>query len=295
MLLKAGADVNIQEMYGDTALMLAAHRSPDVASLLAKHGQGINIKNEYGDTALSCAAKSGNFQSVQTLIEAGAQVNSKNRHNETPLMYATQENQVKTVKCLLENHADANVATKSGLVPLHIACKQNFEEICTLLLLGGADPNFANKTGERPLTFAVGSGKVNIVCKLIQAGACPRYKGPSLIQKRTVMVSPLYKALSDKRLDIARILYDAGCCSQSELYEIYSCEDLQSELEDTTSGTEVLNYLRQIACTPSCLRTVCLQNILSIVRQKKDWQEKVKLLHLPKPLVSFLLFEDVGN
>lgn len=295
ILLQAGADPNIKEMYGDTALMLAAHRSPEVASILAKYDRAINLKNESGDTALSCAAKSGHCQTVEDLVKAGADVNSKNRHGETAVLYAAYENHVNIAKFLLEHGADPNIASQSGLVPLHIACKQKLQEMCKVLLDGNADPNVADKIGQRPLTFAVGSGNVNIVAKLIKAGACPKYHGPSLFQRQTVVVSPLYKALLERKLDIAKVLHRAGSCSQSELYQIYTCEDLQSELEDTARGNEVLLFLKEIASSPTTLRLKCLHAVQSLVGREKGWQEKAKSLHLPKPLIDFLLFQDLDT
>lgn len=293
MLLHAGADPTIQEMYGDTALMLAAHRSPDVASLLAKHKQAINIRNENGDTALNCAAKAGHTESVRVLVEAGADINARNRNGETALMYATYENHVETAKLLLQLGTDPNIATNSGLVPLHIACQKKMEEMCEVLLQGGADPNFSDKSGRRPLSFAVSSGRARIVLQLIQAGACSQYQGPALFNKRTVVVSPLYKALLDKRLDIAEMLSRTGSSTSSDLFQIYKCEELQSELEDTTRGQEVLGYIKSIACSPTSLRLTCLQVIHSMVGKQQGWQNKIRSLGIPKPLIAFLLHEDL--
>ncbi|XP_070186433.1 ankyrin repeat domain-containing protein 50-like isoform X2 [Littorina saxatilis] len=296
MLLQAGADLTIQEMYGDTALMLAAHRSPEVASLLAREGpQVVNMKNESGDSALGCATKSGHLQCVQDLVDAGADVNSMNRLGETALLFATYENHPNVAQLLLDCGADPNIATKSGLVPLHIACKKNLEELCQLLLEGGADPDFADTMGQRAMTYAVANGNTAIISKLIQAGATPRYQGPSLFHRRLVIMSPLYKALLDKRLDIARVLHRAGSCSQSELFEISQCEDLHSELEDTVKGKEVLGFIKEICSAPASLRLKCLQRIQSILGKARAKREKILSLQLPKPLISFLLFEDLDK
>ena len=181
------------------------------------------------------------------------------------------------------------------MVPLHIAVKKNFEETCTVLLEGGANPNYSDKLGQRALTFAVASGNATIVSKLIRARACPQYQGPSLFHRRTVVVSPLYKALLDKRLDIAKILHRAGSCSQSELYQIHQCEDLQSELEDTAKGKEVLAFIKEISCTPTSLRLKCLQTVQSLVGRGRMGREKILSLQLPKPLIAFLLYEDLDK
>jgi ankyrin repeat protein len=254
------------------------------------------MKNESGDSALSCASKSGHIDCVRDLIDAGADVNARNRHGETALMFASYENRPELAQILLNNGADANLATNTGTVPLHAACKKNFTEVAQVLLEGGADPNMADKMGQRPLNFAVGSNNVALVTKLIQSGACSRYEGPSLFHRCSVTLSPLYKALWDKHLDIARVLHRAGSCTQNELLEIHRCEDLQSELEDTAKGKEVLAFIEDISHSPTSLRLSCLQRIQTCVKWgAAGGRERVMSLNLPKPLKDFLLFEDLNR
>ncbi|KAL8580592.1 hypothetical protein ACOMHN_046795 [Nucella lapillus] len=296
LLLKAGADLMVQEMYGDTPLMLAAHRSPDVASLLTREGrQVINMKNESGDSALGCATKSGHLQCVRDLVEAGADLNMQNRHGETPLTFAAYENRPEIARFLLDRGANPDIPTKSGVVPLHIACQKKFEQLCQALLEAGADPDFADKMGQRALTFAVSGGQAGMVSKLIQAGACPQYMGPSLFHRRTVVVTPLYKALLDRRLDIARILHRSGSCSQSELRQIHKCEELRSELEDSVKGREILGFLEDIACTPTPLRLKCLQAVQTLAGAGLEGRRRIHGLQIPRPLIGFLLFEDLDK
>lgn len=298
LLLQAGADAAIQEMYGDTALMLAAHRSPNVARLLAQEAGrvAVNMKNESGDSALGCATKSGHLDCVRDLIEAGADVNSSNRHGETALMFATYENHPKLAQFLIDNGANPNIATQSGAVPLHVATKKNLTEMFYILLESGADPDLSDKMGQRALTFAIAAGNAAMVTKLIQAGSNPRYQGPSLFHRASVVMTPLYKALWSKRLDIANVLYSAGSCAPVELQEIYHCEDLQSELGDTGKGRDVLAFVKDIALSPAPLRLLCLQNVQACVRWGgAEGRRRIMSLKLPKPLKAALLLEDTHN
>lgn len=53
ILIKGGADVNLQVNYGQTALMDA--QTPEAAQLLLDAGADPNLKNDSGQTALDCA------------------------------------------------------------------------------------------------------------------------------------------------------------------------------------------------------------------------------------------------
>ena len=56
ILLKAGADVNHQTKFGDTALMLAVRNAQfDIVSLLLDAGAKVDLKNAKGETAIELA------------------------------------------------------------------------------------------------------------------------------------------------------------------------------------------------------------------------------------------------
>lgn len=62
VLLKNGANVNSIDSDKNTPLHLAAQRSEpdDLVSLLIKSGADVNLKNKYGKTALDIAIGEGN-------------------------------------------------------------------------------------------------------------------------------------------------------------------------------------------------------------------------------------------
>jgi ankyrin repeat protein len=52
-LLKCGANINVQDNYGITALCLAClHNSKDAIKLLIENGADINLQDNYGSTPL---------------------------------------------------------------------------------------------------------------------------------------------------------------------------------------------------------------------------------------------------
>jgi len=93
LLIKAGADLNLKDNGGLTALMKAAGQgSPECVDLLIKAGADLNLKDKAGMTALMKAAGQGSPECVDLLIKAGADLNLKDRCEEnTALSLAKSE------------------------------------------------------------------------------------------------------------------------------------------------------------------------------------------------------------
>jgi len=82
--------VNIQNNSGNSALIIAASwgHTAIVDSLLAK-GAEVNVQNKDGDTALLCAAgKVGYTEVVDSLLAKGAEVNVQNNSGNSALITA---------------------------------------------------------------------------------------------------------------------------------------------------------------------------------------------------------------
>ena len=82
--LQAGVDVNYQNDYGWTALMLATFsgHTPAVQFLLDA-GANVDLQNITGKTALMIASWRGHTPVVQLLLEAGANVDLQDNHSST--------------------------------------------------------------------------------------------------------------------------------------------------------------------------------------------------------------------
>ena len=119
-----------------------------VAGLVGSGGGGL--------TPLVFAAREGDVESAQVLIEAGADVNQTTEYGWTPLLTAVNNRNYALAKLLIERGANVNLGNKGGWTPLYIATdNRNIEggdypvpkpdldhlEIIRLMLEKGADPN----------------------------------------------------------------------------------------------------------------------------------------------------------
>ncbi|KAH9232366.1 hypothetical protein K456DRAFT_37602 [Colletotrichum gloeosporioides 23] len=89
LLLHHGADPNIQDNDGQTALMKAAKKGYiHVTSCLIKHFAVVNMKDFRGRTALHQAVEKGCVGVAELLLEAGADYRSPTNRGKTPYDYA---------------------------------------------------------------------------------------------------------------------------------------------------------------------------------------------------------------
>lgn len=150
LLIDYGADINIRDNNGNTALMYALCAKENIGKqnnahislvkseysrqikLLIQAGVDVNVQNYQGQTALMLASDE---EETRILIEAGANVNLKDDLGKTALMYAENAEQT---KLLLDAGADVNAKDDLGFTALMFA--QTSEQM-GLLLNAGADIN----------------------------------------------------------------------------------------------------------------------------------------------------------
>jgi len=132
-------------------------------------GADMNIKNEDGETALTLASSMGLTDIVELLIDAGVNVNAKSEYlGMTALMLASEFGHLDIVELLIEAGADVNIKNKSGGTALSLASIKGYTDIVELLIDAGADVNAMNKFGKTAYDYA----STNEIKKiLIEAGA----------------------------------------------------------------------------------------------------------------------------
>lgn len=120
VLIKAGADLNVQSIHGSTAIMLAiADPGPggeriDAVKMLIAAGADVNKKDTGGLTALHFAADNGFVDIVGVLLTAGANVDTQANNGFTALMYAVRKGALGVVEVLLEGGASPDIENVNG-------------------------------------------------------------------------------------------------------------------------------------------------------------------------------------
>jgi len=131
-----------------------------VVSLLLKAGADPNLTNHQGRTALHFSCEKWNNPKSEKiaslLLEAGAKPNHQNVRGETPLHLASSAN---VVSLLLEAGADPNIQRMLGHTPLHDFIDQHSHapdssKIVSLYLEAGADPHVPNYQEMTPFQIA---------------------------------------------------------------------------------------------------------------------------------------------
>ncbi len=103
-----------------------------------KAGANVNIADKSGQTALMVLAARGTVDDVKLIVEKGADVKATNKAGMTPLLIAVRAGSSDIVSYLIEKNANPNDATPDGKTALEIARKQNDEKIIEILMRAGA-------------------------------------------------------------------------------------------------------------------------------------------------------------
>ena len=99
----------------DTGLHIAARtKNLRYISFLISAGANVNMRNAKGETALVIASNLGFIEAVPPLIAAGARVDESNSTGETPLITAVHNRNIALMRLLLQAGADPDRTDNSG-------------------------------------------------------------------------------------------------------------------------------------------------------------------------------------
>jgi uncharacterized protein len=179
-LVASGADVNVAQADGATALHWAAHWDDiEMAGLLARAGARIDAANDFGVTPLLLASGNGRPAMIALLLEAGADTNLAAASGEVPLMIAARAGNLEAVDGLLDRGAEVNYqAPGSGQTALMWAISERHAIVSRRLIERGADIHARSTGGYTPLLFAARVGDLESAKMLLAAGADVNDKTP---------------------------------------------------------------------------------------------------------------------
>jgi ankyrin repeat protein len=177
-LLKAGADAKNSDVYGTSALMIAAQLGyKGIVKILLDHGAPVNARDGPGRTALIYSfygygdPKSPQFEIIERLLKAGADPNIVSYRGspncETPLMVAAGYGRPEVIKLLVAHKANINFICDNGASALTSAIRNRQIEVVRAVLDAGADATGEN--GHRALTDARDAGVDDQIIKLLEA------------------------------------------------------------------------------------------------------------------------------
>ena len=138
LVTKGKADINKQSSEGRTSLMMTNNTA--VAKFLVDHGADVNLKDEQGATALMHAGGMGRIGIVKMLLDAGADVDAQDDDGDTALMHTVDKvgYYVGCIEC-------ATILVTTGHARVDILNGVN-ESVIALVTRKATDANFPNDT-----------------------------------------------------------------------------------------------------------------------------------------------------
>lgn len=171
-----GADINVLDENDQTPLMWAAdENSPKCIDLLLKAGADANLADSEGNTALHCLhfykEVPNALAALKLLLDADANPNAQCNIGRSPLIDSIQEPEA--VRLMLEYCADPNIVSKADECALSYCAVWGWLESAKLLIDHKVNINWIGRDGNTALAFAADQGHEAIVDVLLEAGANP--------------------------------------------------------------------------------------------------------------------------
>ena len=187
LLIKKGADANVQCMGGFTAFTFAINLQMwSIVPLLLGviKPEHIDFKYHCGNTPLILGCKNTSrsldktseiliVKALQELIVWGADVGAVNKRGYTPFLYAVENGNCAIVKFFLSMNVNVDQRNENKQTALILAAKQKYPEIIDLLIQHGCDSNVKDRSGKTALYYAVHSQCSRTMQTLIRGGVSP--------------------------------------------------------------------------------------------------------------------------
>lgn len=207
LLIQKGADIKKDLNHdGANALLIAIANDKDFAltDYFVSKGLDLNSKDATGNTAFNYAAKSGNIELMNKLIQKGV------KYNDNAMIMAAQggrgtSNSLEVFKYLegLKIKPTA-IGTNGENALYYIARKPKQEEIINYFISKGVDINLADKEGNSAFMVAAGSNRDLPTLELLSKSV------KNINQVNVKGVSALALAVRGNSADVVKFLLDKG-------------------------------------------------------------------------------------
>ncbi|KYO45257.1 transient receptor potential cation channel, subfamily N, member 1 isoform A [Alligator mississippiensis] len=211
----------------ETPLHIAARirEGEKVAEMLLNSGADVNVEQENGETAMHVAARHGNRRMIAALIEEGGKLTWPSKAGECPLHIAVRHchlpvveeilNYLAKEKSLADAVACASMENEAGETPLHVAAavkkdmvhlEEEETKIVAMLLEYKADISRTTRLSlETPLHYCARVGNADVLLEMLKH-ISTRQMQQAINKQAKNGWSPLLVAAEQGHTAIARIL-----------------------------------------------------------------------------------------
>ncbi|XP_067934253.1 ankyrin-1-like [Watersipora subatra] len=298
LLLKAGADLTIVANEEGTPLIFQLNRKRlEIAKLIAKHDRslidqmGIDSSdptlNHY--TAFHNCALSGYLDGLKMLHAHGADHTLVTYDGNTAVGLACYSDRLECVEYLLSLGCDVNYQDHDGDTALIYATYNANPSMVNSLIEHGANPGLSNNHDVTPLWNAVYSRSIGTVKLLLSLNVDSNKasRGRNIFEDENFdyiydePVTPLFVAIHQENIAIAKALVCAGCSINLERYSSASFEIYVDHW-----ARDNKNWLDHVSSNPPSLMWWCKRTIRHILPLCP--KEAIESLIIPSTLKSYL-------
>ncbi|HZS44637.1 MAG TPA: ankyrin repeat domain-containing protein [Blastocatellia bacterium] len=225
-------------IHAPALLGITDNTSVDLVEELLTDGADVNIKDWRGDSAIIAASYSKNLPVILKLIQLGANPNDRDSGNRTPLMYAASRGQLDIIKALIAAGADPNSQDTDGKTALGMSFFEENKEITKALLDAGANPNLKENDGEEALAnFVLADDAEHLVPMLLEAGA-------KVNDSDNDGTTPLMNAARSGQLMSVKLLVQAGADINAKDKDGDTALKIAIASDNKGSNADVILFLR---------------------------------------------------
>ena len=165
--------INLEDKDGNTPLLLAVIKNQDFAQFLIESGADTELRNKVGQTALLIAVSDSKENLWKSLLDRpnGSNIDAGGGTCPTALHEAAILGERETVEQLVNRGANVNATGGLHHTALQAAAANGFDDIVEYLLERGADASVTGGLFSNALSAAVYSGTFEIVPKSNDRGA----------------------------------------------------------------------------------------------------------------------------